>query len=78
MTNTNKERFTITYAACFKKAYPQFDISRSEVLIEKAMTTALQNIRLVNIDGVAFKATCKELGIKHSYSAIERYLTATE
>lgn len=70
----NKKLYAETYAECFIKAYPELPAAQSKALIEKAMLSALRDIRSVNIDGKAFKATSKELGIKHTYKAIEKFL----
>ncbi len=75
MTNANKKLYAETYADCFIEAYPELPAAQSKILIKKAMLTALKNIRSVNIDGKAFKATSKELGIKHTYKAIEKFLS---
>lgn len=70
----NKKLYAETYTECFIKAYPELPAKQSKVLIEKAMLSALRDIRSVNIDGKAFKATSKELGIRHTYKAIEEFL----
>ena len=74
MTTTNKELYAKTYADCFVKTYPELPAAQSKILIEKAMLTALKDIYAVNIDGKAFKATNKQLGIKHTYKAIKEFL----
>ena len=71
---TNKETFAQTYSQAFIDSYPQLPAEHSKGLIEKALKAALENIRVVNIDGAAFKLTSKRLGIKHTYKAIEEYL----
>ena len=71
---TNKETFAALYAESFKESYPHLDIQKTEHLIQKATETALNNIRSVLIDTPAFKLTCKKLGIKNTYIAIEQYL----
>lgn len=73
MSTQNKAQFAKTYAAEFVKAYPHLPAEQSAKLIEKAVTTACGNIRTVNIDSPAFKATCKTLGIKCTYKAIEEF-----
>lgn len=72
MTN-NKEIFSKQYAIEFVKVYSHLPAEQSQKLIEKAVKTACDNIRAVNIDSPAFKATCKTLGIKCTYKAIEEY-----
>jgi hypothetical protein len=71
----NKEIFAATYTQSFLDAYPQLGAANSAPLIEKAIATALKNIRIVSIEGAAFKLTAKRLGIKHSYKAFEEFLT---
>jgi hypothetical protein len=71
---TNTEKFKTTYSAAFIDCYPALPAAASAGLIEKALGAALKNIRAVNIDGAAFKETCKRLGIKHTYKAIEEFL----
>lgn len=71
---TNAESFAKVYAESFKECYPQFDIEKSQTLIEKAIETALKDIGTVSIDGAAFKMTFKKLGIKPTYKAIREYL----
>lgn len=73
---TNKETYAATYSQAFIDAYPQLPAANSEALIEKALKVALENIKIVSIDGAAFKETSKRLGIKHSYAAIQEYLNA--
>ena len=71
---TNKDTYAATYSQAFIDAYPQLPAANAKGLIEKALKVALENIRSVNIDGAAFKATSKTLGIKHTYKDIEAYL----
>lgn len=71
---TNKETFASTYSQAFIDSYPQIPAEQSKALIEKAVTTALASIRSVNIDALAFKLTCKRLGIECNYKSIEEYL----
>ncbi len=73
---TNKEIYAATYSQAFQDSYPQLPVEASKGLIEKALKAALENIKVVNIDGAAFKETSKRLGIKHSYTAINEYLNA--
>jgi hypothetical protein len=75
-THTNKDTYAATYAQAFADSYPQLPVEQSKGLIEKVMKTALQDIKAVNIDGAAFKLTSKRLGIKHTYKAIQDYLSA--
>lgn len=71
---TNKEKYAATYSQAFIDAYPKLPASASSSLIEKALKAALENIRIVDINGIAFKETSKRLGIKHTYTAIQEYL----
>lgn len=71
---TNKELFAKTYAETFKECYPQFDVTKTQHLIEKAIAAACENIKAVDINGAAFKATFKKLGVKHTYTAIQKWL----
>ena len=73
---TNKETYASTYSQAFVDSYPQLSAVQSKHLIEKALKVALENIKIVNIDGNAFKLTSKRLGIKHTYAAIQEYLNA--
>ena len=73
---TNKETYAATYSQAFIDSYPQLPAEHSKGLIEKALKVALENIKVVNIDGTAFKETSKRLGIKHTYTAIQEYLNA--
>jgi len=70
----NIETFTKLYAESFAECYPQFDITKTAALIEKALAVACKNIKAVSIDGAAFKLTAKKLGIKNTYSAWSEYL----
>jgi len=72
------EAFMEVYARALAKAvlehpevyvYPVEDVP---AVVEK-MRPAIA-IMNVNIDGYAFKATCKEIGIKHTRKAIRDYL----
>jgi hypothetical protein len=74
MINANKKLYAGTYADCFVKAYPELPAAQSKILIEKAMLAALKDIYAVDINGKAFKATSKALGIKHTYKAIKEFL----
>lgn len=71
---TNKEKFIEEYTKQFKLAYPNLPIEKTEHLIEKSLSVALDNINSVLIDGAAFKATFKALGIKHNYTAAREFL----
>ena len=73
---TNKETYAATYTQAFIDSYPQLPAAASAGLIEKALKAAMENIKVVNIDGAAFKETSKRLGIKHTYAAIQQYLNA--
>lgn len=73
---TNKETYAATYSQAFIDAYPQLPAENARALIEKALSIALEDIRSVNIDGAAFKAVSKKLGIKHTYKDIQAYLNA--
>lgn len=73
---TNKETYAQTYCQAFVDSYPQLPAGQSKMLIENALKAALENIKVVNIDGAAFKETSKRLGIKHTYTAIQEYLNA--
>lgn len=71
---TNEEKYAATYSQAFIDTYPQLPAEHSRGLIEKTLKAALENIKVVNIDGAAFKETSKRLGIKHTYKAIQEYL----
>ena len=71
---TNKEKFIKTYTESFQYCYPDLPKDRSDSLIEKVLNTALKKIEIVNIDGNAFKETCKRLNIEHSYKGIRTFI----
>ncbi len=73
---TNKQIFARVYAESFREAYPALPVEGTEHLIEKAIAAALDNIRGVSIDGAAFKATFKKLGIKPTYKAVDEFLNS--
>lgn len=73
---TNKETFAATYSQAFMDSYPQLKAEQSKHLIEKALKVALENIRVISLEGAAFKLTCHRLGIKRTYKAIEEYLAS--
>ena len=75
---TNKQIYNETYFNCFAECYPMLPMDKATNLMQKAMETALKDIRSVNIDSPAFKATSKKLGIKHTYKAIEEFLNQKE
>lgn len=71
---TNKEKFAEMYVQSFKECYPHLPLEKADQLIAKALKVALENIRSVQIEGAAFKATFKKLGIKHTYKDAEEFL----
>lgn len=71
---TNKDTYAQTYSQAFVDSYPQLPAESAKGLIEKSLKVALQDIKSVNINGVAFKLTSKRLGITHTYKAIQEYL----
>lgn len=74
---TNQDKFAETYAKAFADSYPQIDVTKTADLIAKATKAALGNIRGVDIRRPAFKLTCKRLGIKCTFKAIEEFLAET-
>lgn len=51
----------------------------AETTADKMLTAIMERgIGSVNKDSVAFKRTCKELGIKHTYKAIEAFLNGED
>lgn len=75
MSQERKATFAAAYAQAFRDSYPQFDVSKTATLIEKAVAAACANIRGIAINGAAFKLTAKRLGIKHTYKAFDAYLS---
>lgn len=74
---SNKENFATAYSQAFIDSYPHLPAERSKHLIENAVSTlTTQSIRRVIIDSPAFRLTCKRLGIKCTYKAIEEYFGA--
>lgn len=72
---TKKETFAATYATAFVDSYPDLLADKSKHLIENAVKVLTeQSIRRCIIDSPAFRLTCKRLGIKCTYKAIEEYL----
>lgn len=56
--------------------YYAFGLEGVPVCLER-MIRALKG-KTYNKDGFAFKATCKRLGIKHTYQAINAYITESK
>ena len=73
---TNRKIFIETFTQAFVHANPNFPINANSPVLEKWINDALSDIRKVSIAGDAFKITCKRLRIKHTYKAIEEYLSA--
>ena len=75
---TNLERFAKAYRKHLKEAVtadPQnyaYAADRTDIIADR-MLAALEK-KTASKDGYAFKKTCKELGIKHTYQAIYAYL----
>jgi hypothetical protein len=71
------QKFQETYAKNLKKvrldkdSYYQWPLSELEVVTAR-MLEAIEKGNF-NKDSLAFKWTCKELGIKHTYKAIREY-----
>lgn len=78
MLQTRTETFIESYGRNLKRAveeYPNdyaFHVSHVPTVLER-MTKAIQE-RSFNKDSHAFRWTCKELGIPHTYKAIYAYL----
>ena len=72
----NRKIFIKTYTQAFVDANPNFSINANSPLLEKWINDALSDIRKVSIAGDAFKITCERLRIKHTYKAIEKYISA--
>ena len=77
-TNNNLEKFSSIYKKELKNAinnYPQEYMYGLEKLddVHSRMMLAVKN-KSFNKDSRAFKSVCKELGIKHTYTAINQYL----
>lgn len=78
MINTNLERFSSIYKEELKNAtinYPQeytYGVDRVAE-VHNRMMIAIAN-KSFNKDSKAVKATCKKLGIKHTYTAIYEFL----
>lgn len=76
---TNRETFETTYRrnlAATVERYPLEYGNITDIVDEVAdkMMAALDR-RSYNKDGRAFKSTCKELGLAHTYKAIEAFIT---
>lgn len=54
-------------------AWPESDLPK----VLERMKTAIKNGSF-NKDGYAFKKTCKELGIKHTYTEIKKYIEQSD
>lgn len=82
----NKERldyFTSELTAAIKVAAAaglyRWSESQADVVASKMVAAITTNgLRTVSIDGPAFKAVCKKLGIKQTYKAVEAYLNDAE
>lgn len=76
----NPEKFKTFFAEYSKqleiavKAHPEqyFPIEQLPAVLERMQAAIKRNS--FNKDGNAFKATCKVLGIPHTYKAIDAYL----
>ena len=75
----NVETFMKVYEECLREAitsHPEeyrYGLDAIPGVLEK-MRPAIYN-GSYNKDSRAFRATCKKLGIKHTYSAIAHYIT---
>lgn len=74
---TNKERFSEAYRRHLRAAVfadPQnyaYAVGQTDLIADR-MLAAIER-GSANKDGYAFKHTCRELGIKHTYQAINAY-----
>ena len=78
MNDTNFENFMKVYAKHLgdaRREYPTHYVWPEEMFstVVERMKNAIY-AGTFNKDGWAFKRTCKELGIKYTYSAISAYL----
>jgi hypothetical protein len=77
---TNKEAFAKAYRENLARAVTErpddysYIAGKVDVVADK-MLAAIER-GSANKDGYAFKQTCKQLGIKHTYKAINEYLAA--
>lgn len=73
---TNLDTFVTVYGEELAKAIAAFPDEYSSTPVEtvlQRMSAALKR-GTYNKDGRAFKATCKRLGLKHTYTEIGEYL----
>ena len=74
---THKEKFSEVYRTNLKRATVEqpeqygFIIGNEDTVADKMLVAI--DLGSYNKDGYAFKATCKELGIKHTYAAINAF-----
>ena len=75
---TNRQRFAEAYERNLLKAvekYPdRYHATQDDVPGIAARMVAAAIAGSANKNGSAFQWTCKELGIKHTYTAIKEYL----
>ena len=75
---TNFERFAECYRRKLKEAVTarpedyRYAVGQTDEITDKMMAALLRGS--ANKDGYAFKQTCKELGIKHTYQAINAFI----
>jgi hypothetical protein len=77
---TNRNTFMLTYVrnlalvvTNYPEEYQWNDTSLGQVAIVAEKMFAAMDRGGYNKDSRAYKATCKELGIKHTYTAIDAY-----
>lgn len=78
--NANKlESFLTEYRSALESAvkahptdYPWYPATTTQTVFDRMAAAIVRGS--FNKDGHAFKATCKALGIKHTYTAIGEYL----
>jgi hypothetical protein len=80
MSLTNAERFTSALCKHLTVLFetPEYVAAKARATpaeLAKKMTDGLRTITAQK-DGEAVKRTCKELGIKHTYKAIQAFLSA--
>ena len=76
----NFDRFVECYRRKLKEAVTarpedyRYAVGQTDEIADRMMAALLRGS--VNKDGYAFKQTCKELGIKHTYQAIYAFIKA--